>query len=168
MNMRNNTYKTGIGYIFLVIALLTVTMVGAVEYPPPPPLAEYNLTLNPGWNMASFPVIPLNASVEDIFSGITYRIVGWTGTSYEDATEVEGHKGYWVFVVDAVTINLQGTAVYIEPYELEIGWNLIGTTMSPSQPLPPDAFQVVTWTGWGYTIPTELVPGMGYWALRLP
>jgi len=162
-------YKTGFCYLFLILTLLSLTTVRAVETPPPPPLAEYNLNLAFGWNLVSFPVIPVNPSVTNIFSDVEfYQIVEWTGSGYVKVSEVDGHKGYWVLVFEETTINLRGDAVLIEPYNLDIGWNMIGTTMSPSEPLPLDVYQMVTWTGTGYIPASVLEPGKGYWALKLP
>ena len=48
------------------------------------------LTLNPGWNMVSFPVLPDDASFSSIFDDVKfYQVLTWDGTSYITPTNVE-------------------------------------------------------------------------------
>lgn len=53
--------------------------------------------------------------------------------------------------------------------DLSIGWSMIGGTYDEVQAADvfPDFYQLVTWTGTGYTPATVFEPGKGYWALVL-
>jgi len=133
------------------------------------------LNLNAGWNMISFPVIPVNASFSNIFSGVGYyQVLTWSGTSYATPTAAEAGRGYWALVLSPATINVTG--VPVESYELNLsaGWSMIGSvynaTVNGDNVFPPPAFyQLLTWNGFSYVDakPVGIESGRGYWALVL-
>jgi hypothetical protein len=129
------------------------------------------IQLKPGWNMVSFPVLPTNTSVSNIFSGGGfYEVLTWSGTSYTIPTKVEAGRGYWVLVLYPTTLNVTG--VPKESYELDLpaGWSMIGSvynaTVSGSSVFPA-YYELVTWTGTGYVDakPVGIECDKGYWAL---
>jgi subtilisin family serine protease len=134
-------------------------------------LYESTLELNAGWNMVSFSVIPDDTSFASILSGVSYyQVVTWTGTSYMTATNVEAGHGYWVLVLSATSLTIEG--VPVESYEIDLpaGWSMIGgihdATVNAGD-IFSSYYQLVTWSGTSYVTATTIEPGKGYWALVL-
>jgi hypothetical protein len=132
---------------------------------------EFDLNLNAGWNMASFPVIPANTSFSSIFSGVGhYQVLTWSGTSYVAPTNVEAGRGYWVLVLSATTVDITGLPVESYERDLPAGWSMIGSvygTAVDAETVFPDYYQLLTWSGTSYIAATTIEPGKGYWALVL-
>jgi hypothetical protein len=134
-------------------------------------IAGFSLSLNAGWNMVSFPVIPDDTSFASIFSGVDfYQVVTWTGTSYVTPTDVEAGVGYWVLVLSATEVTVEGTPVESYEVDLPAGWSMIGgiydVTVDAGDVFP-DFYQLETWSGTSYVTATTIEPGKGYWALVL-
>jgi hypothetical protein len=133
--------------------------------------ANFNLTLNPGWNMISFPVIPSNSSFSSIFSNVGYyQVLTWSGTSYVTPAEVEAGRGYWVLVLSETTVEIEG--VPVDTYELDLpaGWSMIGSIYGNAvnaETVFQGFYQLLTWSGTSYVIATTIERGKGYWALVL-
>jgi len=132
----------------------------------------FELLLSSGWNMVSFPCIPMDdASFSNIFSDISfYQVLTWDGTSYVTPTIAEAGKGYWVLVLEDATVTIYGMPV--ESYELDLpaGWSMIGSIYPctvDADLVFPDFYQLLTWDGTGYVTVTTIEPGKGYWALVL-
>ena len=111
--------------------------------------AAYELSLNPGPNLVSFPANPENGDInavfggegnEDITSVLTYENAtglwmtankGADGTFTGDLTTINGMSGYWVVadgVVDVFAL-LEGSGNFIQPpphIVVSEGWNLVG------------------------------------------
>ena len=52
--------------------------------------------------------------------------------------------------------------------EMSAGWNMVSIPVDTCEPIDiPGFYQLVTWTGTGYTPATVFEPGNGYWALVL-
>ena len=127
------------------------------------------MTLYAGWNLISFPVIPADTTPTTIFGQDLYGIYTWDGSGYTVPTYVEPYVGYWVLVIDDVTISVTGTTVGTDDVTLSSGWSLIGpgSTSTLSGDVFPGYYQTVTWDGQGYVSSMVLDPGVGYWALVL-
>ena len=88
------------------------------------------ISLKPGWNMVSFAVMPLNNSVDDVFSNGTtkfYRgsVYEYQNGQYVEATSVTATKGYWVFAPYAVDFVVYGDHE-AQNISLTKGWNIAG------------------------------------------
>lgn len=136
---------------------------------------HFNLILNPGWNMVSFPVIPSNTTFASIFNGTGYyQVLTWSGTSYVDAKtgNATAGIGYWVLVLSDVTVNIMGTPMQRYERDLPAGWSMIGgvcgSTVNASAVFT-GYYQLVTWSGTSYVDakPVGIESGKGYWALVL-
>ncbi len=130
----------------------------------------YTLELTIGWNMVSLPIIPDNPLASSILSDVEYyQLATWSGTGYVTATEFEAGRGYWLLVLEDVNVTLSGTSIETLNITLSLGWSMIGGTNDEVQAVGvfPDFYQLVTWTGTGYTPASTFEPGKGYWALVL-
>jgi DNA-binding beta-propeller fold protein YncE len=134
-------------------------------------IAQFTLSLSSGWNMVSFPVLPADTSLTDIFNGKGYyQVLTWTGTSYTTPTNVEAGKGYWILVLSPTTINLEGMPVNSYSSDLSSGWSMIGSVnggVVNCASVFLGYYQMLTWTGTSYITATTIEPGKGYWALVL-
>jgi len=137
---------------------------------------DFDLLLSAGWNMVSFPCIPIDdASFDNIFNGISYyQVLTWDGASYVTlvpSDEPEAGRGYWVLVLEAVTVTITN-GFPVDSYELDLpaGWSMIGSvitgTVDPGLVFP-SYYQLLTWGGTSYVDATTIEPGKGYWALVL-
>jgi hypothetical protein len=95
------------------------------------------IQLNTGWNLISIPVSPGSTSISSVLSGAMSKIeavYAYNGTSYEafvpgessnTLTTIESGRGYWVYLNDSATLNVEGSTA---PRSISIreGWNLVG------------------------------------------
>ena len=131
---------------------------------------EFTLELRAGWNMVSLPVTPNDTLAASIMDGKGFfQLVTWSGTGYVPATSFEAGKGYWLLVLEDVNVTVSGSSVDSLNISLSAGWNMVGGTFDevPADGVFPGFYQLVTWTGTGYTPATVFEPGRGYWALVL-
>jgi len=134
------------------------------------PEYEYVLMLRMGWNMVSLPVVTDDMSADTILDELWfYQLVSWSGTGYTAETEFEPGRGYWLLVLEDVNITLVGAPVYNVTLVLQPGWNMIGgpDAIVQASEVFPGFYQLVTWSGTGYTPVSTFEPGKGYWALVL-
>jgi hypothetical protein len=98
-----------------------------------------------------------------------FQLVTWSGTGYVASSEFEAGRGYWLLVLLDVNVTVSGTPVDSLVLSLSPGWNMVGGTFDEAQAADvfPDFYQLVTWTGTGYTPASTFEPGKGYWALVL-
>ena len=131
---------------------------------------KITLGLKAGWNMMSLPVDPDDPSAAAILGEIGfYQLVTWSGTGYVASTEFEAGRGYWLLVLEDVNVTISGIPVDSLSLNLSPGWSMVGGTYAEEQAADvfPGFYQLVTWTGTGYTPATVFEPGQGYWALVL-
>ncbi len=139
------------------------------------------LDLEPGWNLVSLPLQPLDASVAGIFSsanlvdgrgrnGETVHsgpVWGWNGTNYVELDELSAFRGAWVYAETAASLEIRGTPVAAAAIPLARGWNLVGppATMNapPEARLPGGFWAFDRASGQNIRTPT-LQTGRGYWA----
>jgi len=98
------------------------------------------INLNPGWNLISFDVSPLDKSVANVFSDLQADsldiVIGFDGGTVRynpkgppflnTLKRLENGCGYWVKVQNADTLKVYGFSIeetFRKP--LEVGWNLI-------------------------------------------
>ena len=156
-----------------------------------PPLSEYNITLNEGWNLISTPLTQLDESIDKVLENITGK---WDVVKYYDSTDkadpwktyrvgastndlagIDNTMGFWINITEPdVNLTVSGLIPDSTSINLYAGWNLVGY---PS--LTPDTVANALW-GTGvdrvevcnltepYLIkevgPTYVMqPGEGYW-----
>ena len=132
----------------------------------------FDLNLEAGWNMLSFPCIPDDAGFSSIFEDIGfYQVLTWDGSSYVTPTEAEAGVGYWVLVLEETTISLvDANPVMSYTKTLPAGWSMIGSIYDQTvdaDDVFPGFYQLLTWDGSSYVTSTTIEPGKGYWALVL-
>jgi len=131
---------------------------------------EYTLQLKAGWNMVSLPVVPDDLTANAVMpSGLFFQLVTWSGTGYFAASDFEAGRGYWLLVLEDVNVTVTGIPVDEVTLTLSPGWSMVGGTFDEVQAAAvfPGFYQLVTWTGTGYTPASTFEPGRGYWALVL-
>ena len=131
---------------------------------------EYTMELRAGWNMVSLPVVPDDELAANILDGVGfYQLVTWSGSGYYPSDDFEAGKGYWLLVLVDVNVTVSGPPVDSLDLSLSAGWNMVGGTFEEVQAADvfPGFYQLVTWTGTGYTPASVFEPGRGYWALVL-
>jgi hypothetical protein len=128
------------------------------------------LNLATGWNLVSFPFIPVNASLHNIFGATAYQAVTWNGTIYTTPSTASAGVAYWIFVFSNTTLHLSGIPLDTYTTTLSPGWNLkagvLSSTTTVSNIFPN---QVVSWNGTQYVSATSstLKDSSGYWVLSL-
>ena len=111
--------------------------------PPPPPMT-YNITLTPGWNLISLPLIQLDESIDSVLSNITGK---WDYIQTYDASDPADHwksnntfrpdqlndlktldhtVGFWINITEACTLVVSGYESNSTSIPLYAGWNLVG------------------------------------------
>ena len=131
---------------------------------------EHILQLKAGWNMVSLPVIPDDSTANTVMPpGVFFQLVTWSGTGYVTASNFEAARGYWLLVLEDVNVTVFGEPVNSLSLSLSPGWSMVGgpNSIVQSSEAFPGFYQLVTWTGTGYTSATVFDPGKGYWALVL-
>ena len=94
------------------------------------PDSMQQVTLQPGWNMVSLNVTPLNNAVDDVFgngngkyySGTVYE---YSGGQYVAAKNIVATKGYWVFAPKKAVFVVYGD-METDGISLSKGWNIVG------------------------------------------
>ena len=133
---------------------------------------NWNLILDPGWNMVSFPCLPADVRFSSIFADVPfYQVSTWDGSGYVTPTIAEAGAAYWVLVLEEVNVSITN-AVPVTSYELELpaGWTMIGSVYNQTveaNEVFPSYYQLLTWNGTSYITSTTIEPGKGYWALVL-
>jgi len=131
---------------------------------------EFTLELRAGWNMVSLPVVPDDMSAASVLDGIAFfQLVTWSGSGYVASSEFEAGRGYWLLVLEDVNVTVSGEPVDSLSLSLSPGWSMVGGAYDEAQAAEvfPGFYQLVTWTGTGYTPATVFESGRGYWALVL-
>jgi alpha-tubulin suppressor-like RCC1 family protein len=148
---------------------------------------NFELDLQPGWNLVSLPLAANDSSVEAIFgSAIAGPAWQWDRDHYEVASDLQPGEGCWVYVLpdpaaspenSTTTLTVSGQASSVTSRSLEPGWNLVGPIGTPdaaplplplSTPLGAQLAGVVwIWQNGRYVVPEALPLGQAAW-LYLP
>ena len=142
----------------------------------------FDLALCAGWNLASLPVSPSDASVASVFGGAaavttedasaggapsTVGLV-WRYESgqYISVSEVRALEGYWVYSMASAVVAVKGIPIASRALSLEAGWNLVGVPVHSAWPCGVESRGVCYF--WDaaigrYCTAEELLPGVGYW-----
>jgi len=120
--------------------------------------------------MVSLPVVPDDLSAASVLSDVSFfQLVTWSGTGYLPATSFEIGRGYWLLVLEDVNVTVSGVPANSLNQSLSPGWSMVGGIYDEVQAADvfPGFYQMVTWTGSGYTPATVFELGKGYWVLVL-
>jgi len=119
-----------------------------------------SINLAAGWNFVSFPKLPLDVTVESVFSDVSANIrVIW---GYDNATKewkkykrdklentlsiIESGKGYWVYMNAPGTVNMtQWSSPTSTTIHLYNGWNLIGYNGTDGTPIDTALSSLSNW-----------------------
>lgn len=144
---------------------------------PPPGAAEWEVRLQPGWNLVSAPLQPTNADAYAVFplSEISKPLVTWSQAAYHNAENFDALTPYWVHWDGRharnaeVAVALEGEHRATDTAPLTPGWNLI--TVSRDSWLPQDAHDISA--AWRWNPETQqyealqadepILPGTAYW-----
>jgi len=93
---------------------------------------RFTLSIDPGWNMISIPLIPKDNTTETLFGDCvstldTEPILKFDSPLFEEVTEIKSKVGYWLFSTEATTCDINGAAIDNRTLILEPGWNMVGT-----------------------------------------
>ena len=100
------------------------------------------ITLHDGWNLFSFPLIPIDTSIENLFSSISgnWDVVKcydsndlmdhWktdrVGSSVNDLFDIDNTMGFWLHVTNSSEdLVIYGNAASTTNIPLKAGWNLV-------------------------------------------
>lgn len=140
-----------------------------------------SLTLTPGWNLVSVPLLLENTSPEAVFPGVE-AVYEWnpSGMSYSPPTAIDPTRSYWVAVAEATTLpDIRGLALTSYVVNLDTGWHMLGSVwldgegISRLEGAPPPALQLpafgLTQDHESYQLTTGVETGAGFWlAVREP
>ena len=149
-----------------------------------PRLYSFNIELNNGWNMVSFPVVIDHTPVSDIlgeakaFIDIIWGYGNKIWSAYDpnmkelsDLAYFQNGRGYWIKCTKSnICIQCKGALKYQSDHQLDEGWNLIGPeTLSPVA--IDDTYESVWhYNGGNWFVNQnqnveilEIEPGKGYW-----
>jgi len=134
-------------------------------------LVSYDLQLSTGWNLVSFAILPPDPNFTSIFSGVGfYQVYTWDGSGYVVPLVAEAGWGYWVLVLEDVTVMVAGVPVMSYERDLPAGWSLIGSIypcVVDADLVFPGYYELYTWDGSGYVRAYTIEPWKGYWVVVL-
>lgn len=129
---------------------------------------QSNFTVNAGWNLVSVPLLASNMGASTLFATANSPFYGFTG-SYTTVTSLVNGAGYWARFPAQQAVSVSGAAVTPKTITVNAGWNLIGNlntsvAVSALTTTPTGIInsQVYGYNN-GYSTPTTLEPGQGYW-----
>jgi hypothetical protein len=147
--------------------------------PAGPSTVDLVLTLEPGWNMISVPLLLEDGedTVAAIFDDDIVAIYTWDPgqKSYTVPTTIDPEFGYWVAVVERTEITVTGIPATTWTGALLTGWNMIGSVYGGPVAAAdlvdnPDGVvldSAIYWWNPGlksYDAASTLTQGKGYWA----
>jgi len=119
--------------------------------------APFTVDLHAGWNLVSFPLIPVNTSIESVLSSIAGQ---WDMAQFYDAFDTADHwktyatfkppvlndlhdldntMGFWLHVTNATTLGIYGSKPISTDIPLLAGWNMVGYPTQESNTSVSDA-----------------------------
>jgi len=116
--------------------------------------ASISITLQPGWNLISIPLHPMNPTPQAVLAslGSDYDIVyAWNAPTQSwltfdrnappfinTLTSIDGTLGYWIHITSSspVQLNVLGSTPSTTNIPLSTGWNLVGYPASAAGLLP--------------------------------
>ena len=152
---------------------LTATATTDVEPAP----VDFSITLQPGWNMVSVPILMANMSTAVVFDGAE-AVYAWdpASKSYTTPQQVTTERAYWVAVTSVTPLPWHGVPVKAWGLPVLAGWNTVGSiyyddpaplvnVTADAEPDPLRRNAIYTWdpVAKSYIPCTTIEPGKGYW-----
>ncbi|MBI5727425.1 MAG: hypothetical protein HY965_06210 [Ignavibacteriales bacterium] len=129
---------------------------------------QSSFPINAGWNLVSVPLLAANMAASTIFPNANSSLYAFNN-GYQSVTTLTNGSGYWARFPASQNITVSGTAVTPKTITVNAGWNLIGdlhtsVAISALSTTPAGIInsQFYTYNN-GYSNPTILEPGKGYW-----
>lgn len=126
-----------------------------------------DVAVNTGWNLVSVPVQPATLRFSSLFPAANSSAYGYNNGYTIVDTLVNG-KGYWMRFPQAATTSICGLS-FGSSVAVSSGWNLVGVNdvdavVSQITTVPAGIInsQFYGYNS-GYSVPTVLTPGKGYW-----
>lgn len=130
------------------------------------------MNLPEGWSMMSIPVLPNDASIQELFPGARVIYGYEMGIGYVRTTDLETCAGYWISLNEAKEFTITGQSVNGCALTVnEPGWNMIGVPILEAKAISDNCDIAVIYSyvqGIGYQrvqLSENLQPGKGYWIL---
>ena len=112
----------------------------------------HSISLQPGWNLVSFNLIPVDSSITAVLASIDghYTLVeAWSDGAWlvydpnplfvDTLTALHESMGFWIYMTVADTLDVSGTAPEQTSIELQTGWNLVAFPSSATSLALPGA-----------------------------
>lgn len=129
-----------------------------------------------GWNMTGVPSLVYDFHKSAVYPALNPNsIYIYSSSGYQVAPDpLDNYRGYWVQFPSAQTVVYMGAPVTSSDYEVQNGWNIIGSISEPVQTsnviqIPSGIVQssYFKYDG-GYVAVTTLEPGRGHWVKTSP
>jgi len=142
-----------------------------------PATVDLTITLQPGWNMVSVPLLLTDTSTSVVFDGAV-AVYTWDpdGKSYTVPEYVTPEQGYWVAVTAETPVTWHGVPVSAWDWPILAGWNMIGSIQyedpvgvdSVTANIEPDPLvrnAIYSWNpvSKSYESSATILAGRGYW-----
>jgi len=152
---------------------------------------SFNISLHLGWNLLSFPLVPIDSNIEELFSSISgnWDVAKWfdpndptdpwktyrVGGPANDLTHIDNTMGFWLHVTNSSQdLVIYGNAPVTTNILLKAGWNLVSYPCQTDKTVATalwgtGADRVEAYDGSSPTLLRELGPGElmgsgnGYW-----
>jgi len=138
-----------------------------------------SLTLTPGWNMVSVPLLLENTSPDAVFPAAegVVAVYEWDpdDTCYVPPDSIAPTRAYWVAVTELTTLPLTGLALKSYVVDLTPGWHMLGSVwlgeeggaVSRFSGAPPLVMRLPAYEldsgGAGYLSTSGVETGAGFW-----
>jgi subtilisin family serine protease len=142
-----------------------------------PALVDLSITLQPGWNMVSVPLLMQDMATSQVFPGAV-AVYTWdsAGKSYAVPSHVTREHGYWVAMTVETPVTWHGVPVSEWEAPIVAGWNMVGsvlyedpvgmdsvTTNAYPDPLVRNAIYSWDPVSKSYQNSATILAGRGYW-----
>jgi hypothetical protein len=127
------------------------------------------VTMHPGWNMVSVPLIANTYRDTVLFPGAVSHAFRFSG-GYIPEDTLQNGVGYWLKFASENSTLFHGTSFTSDTIDVLPGWNMIGSISSPVDTstiigIPSGLRSSIAWFGYngGYTAAPTIQPGRAYW-----
>jgi photosystem II stability/assembly factor-like uncharacterized protein len=133
-----------------------------------PPQSSLNVSVHNRWNLVSVPLLVNDYSKGAIFPTAVTDAYAYQG-NYVSSPTLMNTPGYWLKFSGSQTVNIPGDVITTDTFEINTGWNLIGSisTPVPVSSISSDPGGIITTQFFGYNgsyvAEDTIEPGKGYW-----
>lgn len=125
--------------------------------------------VSPKWNLVSVPLSVSNPYKSTLFPSAVSDAFYFNNGSYVSSKTLQNRIGYWLKFNNNETINVQGSLILRDTFDLVQGWNLIGsiTIGIPLNQISTIPTGIITSSFYtfenGYVRSDRIEPGKAYW-----